>query len=203
MLELRGAAPGLLDEPLLLEVGGAAPGSTLIWRARIRDDDGFVWRGEGASLDALRWTAKADGVAALRSLRPVELEVRVEDADGTATRTLTRTVLDRGGEGAALEGGRDRAPAPRPPTPPRRCVVDGEEPHTLVAARAAGLARRARLRARRAATRRALPLRRTRAPARRRSRVPPGLPARDDAPDAAAWDALLADLGATPRRVAR
>jgi hypothetical protein len=32
--------------------------------------------------------------------------------------------------------------------------------------------------------------------------LPPGLPART-APDAAAWDALLAQLGATPRRVAR
>jgi hypothetical protein len=35
--------------------------------------------------------------------------------------------------------------------------------------------------------------------------APPGVPRRGDAPpvDRAAWDALLADLGATPRRMAR
>ena len=37
MLEMRGASPGLLDDPLLLEVGGAAPNTKLTWRARVRD----------------------------------------------------------------------------------------------------------------------------------------------------------------------
>jgi hypothetical protein len=199
MLELRGAAPGLLDEPLLLDVGGAAPGSTLLWRTRIRDDDGFVWRGEGAALDALRWSAKAGDVAALRSLRPVELEVRVEGSDGTATRALTRTILDpavkarRWKDGVA---GRLFLPASEPAA---TVVVDGEQPHTLVAA-ALLAARGVRVFVAASGDPSVLPFdephRLAALP------VPPGLPARE-APDAAAWDALLADLGAAPRRVAR
>jgi hypothetical protein len=199
MLELRGAAPGLLDDPLLLDVGGAAPGSTLLWRTRIRDDDGFVWRGEGAALDALRWSAKAGDAAALRSLRPVELEVRVEGGDGTATRTLTRTLLDpavkvrRWKEGVT---GRLLLPAAAAPA---TLVVAAEEPTTLVAA-ALLASRGVRVFVVASGDPSALPFEDARLldalP------VPPGLPARD-APDPAAWDALLADLGATPRRVAR
>lgn len=199
MLELRGAAPGLLDEPLLLDVGGAAPSSTLVWRGRIRDDDGFVWRAEGASPDGWRWTAKADGVASLRSLRPVELEVRVEGADGTATRTLTRTILD-----AAVKARRWREGVTGrlflPAQPVATLVADGEEPHTLVAA-ALIASRGVRVFVATGGSAALFPiedaLRLDALP------VPPGLPTRSDAPDAAAWDALLAELGATPRRVAR
>jgi hypothetical protein len=200
MLELRGAAPGLLDEPLLLEVGGAAPGSTLLWRTRILDDDGFVWRGEGPTLDALRWSAKADGVAALRSLRPVELEVRVEGGDGTATRTLTRTVLDPAVKARRWkEGVTGRLLLPADPV--ATLLVDGEEPHPLVAA-ALLASRGVRVFVAASGDPAELPF-----PDPRRLAalpVPPGLPARDDdAPDGAAWDALLADLAAQPRRVAR
>src|SRR4051812_23006662 len=100
MLELRGAAPGLLDDPLLLEVGGAPPNAALTWRTRLRDDDGFVWRASGPSLADLTWAPakpSAGDVAALRSLRPVDLDIRVEDPDGaTASRTLKRTLLAEG-----------------------------------------------------------------------------------------------------------
>src|SRR4051812_10295321 len=100
MLEIRGAAPGLIDDPLLLEVGGAPPNTPLTWRARLRDDDGFVWRAKGAAPDALRWApakASAGDVATLRSLRPVDVDVRVEDPGGAASnRTITRTFLADG-----------------------------------------------------------------------------------------------------------
>jgi hypothetical protein len=199
MLELRGAAPGLLDEPLLLEVGGAAAGSTLLWRTRIRDDDGFVWRGEGPSLDALRWSAKGGEAANLRSLRPVELEVRVEGSDGTATRTLTRTILADGvklrrwKEGVA---GRLLLPAAEATA---TVVVAGEDADTIIAA-ALLAARGVRVFVVASGDPSALPFE----DARRLDALPllPGLPAREPA-DAAPWDALLAELGATPRRVAR
>jgi hypothetical protein len=102
MLEIRGAAPGLLDDPLLLEVGGAAPSSALVWRGRFRDDDGFVWRAAAARSEWLStaWVpakATAGPVAALRSLRPVDVDVRVEAPDGAAaSRTVTRRLIDEG-----------------------------------------------------------------------------------------------------------
>jgi hypothetical protein len=201
MLELRGAAPGLLDEPLTLEVGGAAPDSALLWRTRIRDDDGFVWRGEGPALDALRWSAKSGEHAALRSLRPVELEVRVEDPDGaSATRTLTRTLLDpavrlrRWKEGVT---GRLFLPGADPTA---TLVVGAEDDATALAA-ALLASRGVRVFvATGGGDPAALPF-----PEPRRLDalpLPPGVPAREPG-DAAAWDALLAELGATPRRVAR
>src|SRR4051794_39561245 len=100
MLEIRGAAPGLLDDPLLLDVSGAPPESALVWRARVRDDDGFVWRAAGERPDVLTWApakASASDVAALTSLRPVDVDVRVEAPDGAASaRTITRSVLGEG-----------------------------------------------------------------------------------------------------------
>ncbi|MDX6727597.1 MAG: hypothetical protein QOK49_2402 [Baekduia sp.] len=102
MLEIRGAAPGLLDDPLLLEVGGAAPSSALVWRGRFRDDDGFVWRAAAPRSEWLStaWVpakATAGPVAALRSLRPVDVDVRVEAPDGAAaSRTVTRRLIDDG-----------------------------------------------------------------------------------------------------------
>src|SRR4051812_45401198 len=102
-LEIRGAAPGLLDDPLLLEVGGAPAGAALTWRARLRDDDGFVWRAEATRPEELltAWAPakpqSAGPVAALRSLRPVAVDVRVEAPDGAASsRTVTRTLLAAG-----------------------------------------------------------------------------------------------------------
>jgi hypothetical protein len=102
MLDIRGASPGLLDDPLLLEVGGAPPKATLVWRARLRDDDGFVWRAAAPTPEGLltAWVpAKptAGPVAALRSLRPVDVDVRVENTDGAASnRTVTRRLLNDG-----------------------------------------------------------------------------------------------------------
>jgi len=102
MLDIRGASPGLLDDPLLLEVGGAPPNAALTWRARVRDDDGFVWRAAAPTSEGLlpNWVpAKptAGPVMALRSLRAVDVDVRVEGTDGAASsRTITRRLLDEG-----------------------------------------------------------------------------------------------------------
>jgi hypothetical protein len=102
MLDIRGASPGLLDDPLLLEVGGAPPNAALTWRGRLRDDDGFVWRAaaptsEGLSTAWVPAKPTAGPVAALRSLRPVDVDVRVEGTDGAASsRTITRRLTDDG-----------------------------------------------------------------------------------------------------------
>jgi hypothetical protein len=102
MLDIRGASPGLVDDPLLLEVGGAAPNAALTWRGRFRDDDGFVWRAAASTSEGLltAWVpAKptAGPVAALRSLRPIDVDVRVEGTDGAASnRTITRRLMDEG-----------------------------------------------------------------------------------------------------------
>jgi hypothetical protein len=212
VLDLRGAAPGLLDDLLLLEVSGAPPGAALTWRARIRDDDGFVWRATGERVDALTWApakpASAGPIAALRSLRPIELDVRVEDPDGTgASRTLTRRLLAEGvkarrwkgdvsgtlylpGEptgGGAILPADDVAPLAAALLASRGVLVfvlaggdadAAREQLALVPSAAAEIE-----------VLDAVPL-------------PPGVPAREPA-DAAAWDALLHRLGARPRRVAR
>jgi hypothetical protein len=95
-LELRGFDAGLLDDPFDLRVRGAGPGAQLTWRARYRDDDGRIWRAMAASCEELgaRWVAAKETtgeIAALRSLRPLSVDVRAELPDGrAATRTLTR-----------------------------------------------------------------------------------------------------------------
>jgi hypothetical protein len=101
-MEIRGAGVALLDEPLSLGVRAAPAGTPLRWRARVRDDDGRVWRAEAASpaeLD-LAWAPAKAGtgpVAALLSLRPVEVEVRAEAPDGrAAARTITRRLVADG-----------------------------------------------------------------------------------------------------------
>jgi hypothetical protein len=102
MLDIRGASPGLLDDPLLLEVGGAEPNAALVWRARLRDDDGFVWRAAAPTSEGLltAWVpakASAGPLAALRSLRPVDVDVRVEAPDGSGSnRTVARRPMDEG-----------------------------------------------------------------------------------------------------------
>jgi hypothetical protein len=101
-LELRGTPAGLLDEPLGLSVRGAGSGETLLWRARLQDDDGRVWRTAGRRVDGLeaRWRPANEGtgtIAALGSLRRVRIDARVETEDGrAATRTLTRHLVDEG-----------------------------------------------------------------------------------------------------------
>lgn len=218
MLDLRGAAPGLLDDPLLLDVSGAPPGAALTWRARIRDDDGFVWRGTGERVDALRWAAAkpatAGPIAALRSLRPVELDVRVEAPDGAAAaRTLTRTLLGDGvkarrwregglngtlylpadatGGGAIL----DARSAPSSDVAPLAAALLASR-GVLVFVLARGDADAAREQLARVPSAPAdvgvldaIPL-------------PANVPAREPV-NAAAWDALLAELHARPRRMTR
>ncbi|MDW5597724.1 hypothetical protein VSS74_25455, partial [Conexibacter stalactiti] len=228
-LELRGASSGLLDEPLALSVrglGGPA-GDTLTWRARLRDDDGRVWRAQASDPLALAdaWTpAKSSGgaVAALQSLRPVTLDVRVEAPDGrAAARTLTRSVL---AEGARVRRWRDGLtatlflPAQRMSTAALVLdATDGEEAAAAAAPTAALLASRGvlallvtpprgrggdretllrdaaeRLEQLAASAVELLP-----APLP----VAPGVPARADGRDrAAAWDELLGD---DPLRAAR
>ncbi|HST55061.1 MAG TPA: hypothetical protein VLJ42_04075 [Solirubrobacteraceae bacterium] len=93
---------GLLDDPLLLRARGAGPEDELVWRARYRDDDARVWRATAARAPHLHETwepAKAGTgpLAALLSLRPVSIDVRVESPDGrTASRTLSRRLLAEG-----------------------------------------------------------------------------------------------------------
>ncbi|HST42036.1 MAG TPA: hypothetical protein VLK58_21130 [Conexibacter sp.] len=228
-LELRAASGGLLDEPLALNVrglGGPA-GDTLIWRARLRDDDGRVWRAQASDPLTLSdaWTpAKSSGgaVAALQSLRPVSLDVRVEAPDGrAASRTLTRSVL---AEGARVRRWRDGLAAtlflPAQRTSTSALVLDGtadEEAAAAAAPTAALLASRGVLvllvtPPRRGGDRERLlrdaaeRLEQLAASAVELLPVPPptapGVPARADAHDrAVAWDELLARVGATPRAV--
>jgi hypothetical protein len=102
MLEIRGPATALLDAPPVLTVRGAGPGTQLRWRARLRDDDGHVWRAEAGRAEDLdgAWSAAsgaAGPVAALTSLRPVAVDVRAEAPDGrAANRVLQRRLLGDG-----------------------------------------------------------------------------------------------------------
>jgi hypothetical protein len=102
-IEIRGAATGLLDEPLLLGARGAgAAAGSLVWRARFRDDAGRVWQARAAAAEQLAgaWApakATTGSLAALQSLRPVSLDVQVEASDGRgASRTLTRALVGEG-----------------------------------------------------------------------------------------------------------
>ncbi|HEV7773519.1 MAG TPA: hypothetical protein VGO48_09575 [Conexibacter sp.] len=101
-IEIRGAAVALLDDPLLLSARGADGAEPLLWRARLRDDDGRTWQASAGNAEALTtsWKpakATTGPLAALQSLRPVSLEVRVEAPDGrSAARTLTRTLVGEG-----------------------------------------------------------------------------------------------------------
>jgi hypothetical protein len=99
-LEIQGAADALLDEPLALRARGAGPDQALIWRARVRDDDERVWRAAAATAPQLAraWAPakRAMGpIAALASLRPLAIDVRVEASDGrVASRTVVRRLVD-------------------------------------------------------------------------------------------------------------
>jgi len=106
MIEIQGAATALADEPLALRARGAGPDAGLTWHARMRDDDGLVWRARADRSEDLpgAWRGKADR-AALASLRPLRIDVRVESADGrTASRTVTRLLV---GEGVRVRRWRD------------------------------------------------------------------------------------------------
>jgi hypothetical protein len=219
-LELRAAPDALLDEPLVASVrglggGGAAgePLPSLLWRARLRDDDGRVWRSAAetpAGLAAAWEPAKGStgGAAALQSLRPMTLELRAEASDGrSASRALTRRALANGVRARRWrEGVRGTLFLPAD-VPTAAAVVVVDRPALPAAALLASrgvllfavgderdLARATELLAHVPAAAAAGTVRRLDAPLP----LPPGLPARA-APDAHSWDALLAALGARPR----
>lgn len=221
-LEIRGPADGLLDDPLALHARGAGPGAALRWRARLRDDDHRVWRAEAARAEDLAgaWApakaAPTGPVAALRSLRPVAIEVRVEAADGrAATRTVRRRLV---GEGVRVRRWRQPFPATlhRPAGDPAATVlVDasaGADALAVATVAAALLASRGVLvlilaPARGAAS--ATPADAAAAlaavpgagePVAIEPPLPPGVPAARPG-SAEEWDALLARLGARPRAV--
>src|SRR5918998_5749425 len=98
MREIAGRDGGLLDEPLALRLRGAGPDAQAVWHARLRDDDGLVFRARAERSEDLpaAWRGKA-AHAALGSLRPVRIDVRAETADGrAATRTFTRRIVGDG-----------------------------------------------------------------------------------------------------------
>ena len=126
-IEIRGAATGLLDEPFELRVRGAGPAAELTWRARYRDDDDRIWRATAARAQELatRWMPAKEStgqLAALRSLRPLSIEVRVETADGrAAARTLTRQLV---ADGVRVRRWRDGLVATlHVPARPRPCAT--------------------------------------------------------------------------------
>lgn len=204
-LELTGPATALLDEPLTLRVRGAGPDAEVVWRARLRDDDGRVWRASAESAEGLDagWVpAKrpAAPCAALESLRSVQVDVRAEVGDGrAAARTVTRTLL---GEGVKVRRWRD--------IPATLMLPAGAPVATVLAVDASAVA--LALLASRGVL--VLNLRDAGAaePAAERLAAVPGataprrfdaLPAPPGFPgppyDPGAWDALLAELAATPR----
>jgi hypothetical protein len=109
----------------------------------VRDDDSRVWRANATRAEDLwlHWgPAKPAGApphAALRSLRPVGIDVRVEAADGrAATRTITRHLV---GPGVKVRRWRDLEATLFLPAEPRRTVVVpyGELAAPLLASRGA------------------------------------------------------------------
>jgi hypothetical protein len=113
-LELSGAPEGLLDDPPALRLRGSGGADGLVWRGRIRDDDGRVWRAIADRQEALMgaWVPAKSSTSmlmALGSRRPVELEVRAEAPDGrAATRTLRRLLV---ADGVRVRRWRDATPA--------------------------------------------------------------------------------------------
>ena len=130
-IEIRGAATGLLDEPFELRVRGAGPAAELTWRARYRDDDDRIWRATAARAQELatRWMPAKEStgqLAALRSLRALSIEVRVETADGRgAARTIIRQLV---ADGVRVRRWRDGLAAtlhvPARPQPCATVIVD-------------------------------------------------------------------------------
>lgn len=110
MLELSGPSAALIDEPLDVRLRGLGEIESdpdddfggVLWRARLRDDDGRVWR---ATADAPAHLAAGlapskpgtGRVPALGSLRAVQLDVHAEAPDGRgAKRTFERRLLGDG-----------------------------------------------------------------------------------------------------------
>ena len=111
-----------------------------VWRARIKDDDGRVWRsGADRPEDLWRhWAPAKPGpeVAALRSLRPVSIDVRVEAGPRAAARTFTRRLL---APDVKVRRWKDLgATLYLPPAPTRTLLLeDGELAAPLLASRGA------------------------------------------------------------------
>lgn len=237
-LELRGPTVALLDEPLALQLRGLGGASSdgVVWRGRVRDDDGRVWRAAASSALKLagRWKpakSSAGQLAALQSLRPVALEVRVEAPDGRGgSRTFTRRLL---GDGVRVRRWRDGVAAtlflPATAQPAAAVVLDataGDDATLTVTLAAALLASRGVVAFAVAPPRDpGADVPRLLASAVERLAqipaaagvaggvqllstlppVPPGVPAQivETAPERAErWDALLAQLGAEPRQAA-
>jgi hypothetical protein len=244
-LEIRGAGSGLLDDPLTLRARGAGADTRLLWRARLRDDDGRVWRAVSRRAEDLpsAWAPAKAGtgpLAALQSLHPVAIDVRVEAPDGrSAARRLTHRVLAEGVQVRRWRG--DLAARLYLPVdgPASALIIDATAGpgHVAVAALAAALlASRGvlvlavgpgrgkaapaavlaeaggRLSAVPAAAGAdvhvlpALDLAAAAGPSGDVVVLPPGVPVTEEpaqaAARAAAWDALLARLGASPRESA-
>jgi hypothetical protein len=205
-VSVREPASRLLDEPFVLRARADA-GDVLTWRARLRDDDGRVWKAAAdspAGLTAAWEPAKPHetGVAALQSLRPVQVDVRVEAPDGRAAgRKLTRLLL---ADGVKARRWRDGLTA--------TVYLPAEPVGSAVVLEAAASATPAALLASRGVTALVvtggdLDLARERLAALP-SVADAGVAALDQVPappntgagtDAAAWDALLERLGARPR----
>lgn len=101
-LEIRTNPDALLGTPLATGLRGAGETPVAFWQARLRDDDGRIWRSNGrtAAELGLIWKPAKDStgpIAALRSLHPLEIDVRAELPDGrAATRTVKRILLAEG-----------------------------------------------------------------------------------------------------------
>lgn len=126
-LQLSVTPDALLDEGLAgARLRGAGSQPDAVWRAKLRDDDGRVWRAIASSPAGLAaaWVpakSSTGHLAALASLRPLEIELRVELPDGRAlARTVTRRLLAEGvrvrrwRDGLAATLHRPAADGPRP-----------------------------------------------------------------------------------------
>lgn len=219
-LEIRGAGTGLLDDPFALSARGAGPEQAVVWRARMRDDDGRVWRAVAERSEDLMtaWQPAKEttgAVSALQSLRPVAIEVRVDAADGRgATRTFTRLMA---ADGVKVRRWRDGVAAtlyrPAEEEPAATVVVDATDRFDVAALAAPLLASRGVLVLVVADGLETALERLAAVPGASESIEvvrgadlvpPPGVGVRDEARGAAraraaSWDELLARLGARPR----
>jgi hypothetical protein len=137
-LEIAGPATGLLDDPLVLRARGAGPDAPLAWRARHRDDADRVWRATAPRAEELgaAWatSAREPGIAALGSLRPLRIDVRVEAPFAAGIRTVVRSLA---GEGVRRRRWRDGLAAalhlPARPDPCACVLVDATRDAAVLA----------------------------------------------------------------------
>lgn len=109
-LEIRTNPDALLGEPLATGLRGAGETPVAFWQAKLRDDDGRIWRSNGRTAAELgsQWKpakATTGKVAAARSLHPLSIDVRAELPDGrSATRTVKRRLLAEGAQVRSWKG---------------------------------------------------------------------------------------------------